>query len=221
MMSVGAQARESPFVSNSQELCRKSRLDPRRDVVLSGSCITIWDFTGRRDSSGNQRESATLFPQDLSLHSRGAVPLFPRGCPFIPAGLSLLFPQGWRNSLSSTGSCRSVDSATSARRQTAADRPRARHNLRTRRTLECYCQWRGGNRAARPQPAATAAGPRLAGIRRGLATKLSGQGTEPPIPIPIPIPDSPGIGGPPPPPPPICRGSGIIPIPGSGVPCPV
>jgi hypothetical protein len=24
--------------------------------------ITIWDFTGRRDSSGNQRDSATLFP---------------------------------------------------------------------------------------------------------------------------------------------------------------
>ncbi len=35
--------------------------------------ITIWDFTGRRDSSGNQRESATLFPQ---------------GRPFIPAGPS-------------------------------------------------------------------------------------------------------------------------------------
>jgi hypothetical protein len=50
--------------------------------------ITIWDFTGRRDSSGNQRESATLFPQDLSLYSRRAVPLFPQGCPFIPAGLS-------------------------------------------------------------------------------------------------------------------------------------
>ena len=30
--------------------------------------ITIWDFTGRKDSSGNQRESATLFPQDLSLY---------------------------------------------------------------------------------------------------------------------------------------------------------
>jgi hypothetical protein len=51
--------------------------------------ITIWDFTGRRDSSGNQRESATLFPQDLSLYSRRAVPLFPQGCPFIPAGLAL------------------------------------------------------------------------------------------------------------------------------------
>jgi hypothetical protein len=51
-------------------------------------CITISDFTGRRDSSGNQRESATLFPQDLSLYSRRAVPLFPQGCPFIPAGLS-------------------------------------------------------------------------------------------------------------------------------------
>jgi hypothetical protein len=32
---------------------------------------------------------------------------------------------------------------------------------------------------------------------------------------PIPIPDSPGIGGPLPSPSPICRGSGIIPIPGS------
>jgi hypothetical protein len=55
------------------------------------------------------------------------------------------------------------------------------------------------------------------------------QGTEPPIPIPAaipdlprigdggPIPDLPGIGGPSPPPlaSPICRGSGIIPIPGS------
>ena len=51
--------------------------------------ITIWDFTGRRDSSGNQRESATLFPQDLSLYSRRAVSLFPQGCPFIPAGLAL------------------------------------------------------------------------------------------------------------------------------------
>jgi hypothetical protein len=51
--------------------------------------ITIWDFTGRKDSSGNQRESATLFPQGLSLYSRRAVPLFPQGCPFIPAGLAL------------------------------------------------------------------------------------------------------------------------------------
>jgi hypothetical protein len=33
--------------------------------------------------------------------------------------------------------------------------------------------------------------------------------------IPIPIPDLPGIGGPLPSPSPICRGSGIIPIPGS------
>ena len=54
----------------------------------NGPYITIWDFTGRRDSSGNQRESATLFPQDLSLYSRRAVPLFPQGCPFIPAGLA-------------------------------------------------------------------------------------------------------------------------------------
>ena len=51
--------------------------------------ITIWDFTGRKDSSGNQRESATLFPQGLSLYSRRAFPLFPQGCPFIPAGLAL------------------------------------------------------------------------------------------------------------------------------------
>ncbi len=33
--------------------------------------------------------------------------------------------------------------------------------------------------------------------------------------VPTAIPDLPGIGGPPPPPSPICRGSGIIPIPGS------
>jgi hypothetical protein len=33
--------------------------------------------------------------------------------------------------------------------------------------------------------------------------------------IPIPIPDLPGMGGPSPSPSPICRGSGIIPIPGS------
>jgi hypothetical protein len=38
----------------------------RRDAG-GKNLITIWDFTGRRDSSGNQRESATLFPQDLSL----------------------------------------------------------------------------------------------------------------------------------------------------------
>ena len=63
-------------------------------VPVPDSAITIWDFTGRKDSSGNQRESATLFPQGLSLYSR-------RACPFIPAGLSfysrravLLFPQG-------------------------------------------------------------------------------------------------------------------------------
>ena len=57
-------------------------------VESDPAAITIWDFTGRKDSSGNQRESATLFPQDLSLYSRRAVPLFPQGCPFIPAGLS-------------------------------------------------------------------------------------------------------------------------------------
>jgi hypothetical protein len=54
---------------------------------LRKECITIWDFTGRRESSGNQRESATLFPQGLSFYSRRAVLLFPQGCPFIPAGL--------------------------------------------------------------------------------------------------------------------------------------
>ncbi len=57
--------------------------------VAYATDITIWDFTGRKDSSGNQRESATLFPQGLSLYSRRAFPLFPQGCPFIPAGLAL------------------------------------------------------------------------------------------------------------------------------------
>ena len=67
--------------------------------VFRSHTITIWDFTGRKDSSGNQRESATLFPQDLSLYSRRAVPLFPQGCPFIPAGLSFYSRlQGWRSS---------------------------------------------------------------------------------------------------------------------------
>jgi hypothetical protein len=66
-----------------------------------GAHITLPDFTGRRDSSGNQRESATLFPQGLPLHSR-------RACPFIPApGAALysrslravlLVPQGLRSS---------------------------------------------------------------------------------------------------------------------------
>ena len=59
-------------------------------LVAKLACITIWDFTGRKDSSGNQRESATLFPQGLSLYSRRAVPktVFPQGLPFIPAGLA-------------------------------------------------------------------------------------------------------------------------------------
>ena len=66
-----------------------SKPQPDRFKAGLNACITIWDFTGRKDSSGNQRESATLFPQGLSLYSRRAFPLFPQGCPFIPAGLAL------------------------------------------------------------------------------------------------------------------------------------
>jgi hypothetical protein len=74
----------------------------RRDAG-GKNLITIWDFTGRRDSSGNQRESATVcpwYPQDLSLipaglslYSRSAVLLFPlripQRCPFIPGPAAL------------------------------------------------------------------------------------------------------------------------------------
>jgi hypothetical protein len=62
---------------------------------------------------------------------------------------------------------------------------------------KCSCSAHAYNRGSIPTP-----DPRFAGDRGS---------------TPIPIPDFklPGIGGPPPPPPPICRGSGIIPIPGS------
>ena len=56
----------------------EGRLADTRLCLFFTHNITIWEFTGRKDSSGNQRESATLFPQDLSLYSRRAVLSFPQ-----------------------------------------------------------------------------------------------------------------------------------------------
>ena len=53
-------------------------------------CITIWDFTGRNDSSGNQRESPTSS---------------------ISAGPAPLFPQGWRSSPGHSAPARSAPTA--------------------------------------------------------------------------------------------------------------
>jgi hypothetical protein len=73
-----------------KKLARRLELFTAVLTMLRPINITIWDFTGRKESSGNQRESATLFPQGLSLYSRRAV-LYSRRA-------ALLFPQGWRSS---------------------------------------------------------------------------------------------------------------------------